>query len=178
MTADVRTRVVPGFTATDPTGQAIARCWLDVSNAGGAVGFPFIPVSQAEVHAATERLASEVSSGSVVLFLAEDGGELVGWVSLRLNRSNVAKHWATVERLQRRPERQGLAIGRKLMHAVRDQACLMGLEHLQLVLRSGMGLEDFYKALGWQEIGRHPNALRLVDGDRDEVSMMLRLSDS
>ena len=53
----------------------------------------------------------------------------------------------------------------------------MGLEHLRLVLRSGENLEAFYESLGWVEVGRHPNALRLAPGDdRDEVSMMLDLT--
>ena len=41
----------------DPaTRTKLAACWLEVSNAGGAVGFPFIPVTLDEVAAATERL--------------------------------------------------------------------------------------------------------------------------
>jgi hypothetical protein len=50
----------------------------------------------------------------------------------------------------------------------------MGLEQLHLAARGGMGLEDFYSRLGWQEIGRWPGALRLGPGDdRDEVLMIL-----
>lgn len=51
------------------------------------------------------------------------------------------------------------------------------LEHLRLLLRGGENLEVFYSRLGWTEIGRHPQALRISSGDdRDEVSMMLRLT--
>jgi hypothetical protein len=38
---------------------------------------------------------------------------------------------------------------------------------------AGEGLEDFYRRLGWQEIGRWPGALRFDHGDRDEVLMLL-----
>ncbi len=38
-----------------------------------------------------------------------------------------------------------------------------------------LGLEDFYGRLGWAEIGRWPDALRLAPGDdRDEILMILR----
>ncbi len=50
------------------------------------------------------------------------------------------------------------------------------LEQLHLDLRSGMGLEDFYQSCGWKEIGRWPAALRLPEGDRDEVLMALILN--
>jgi hypothetical protein len=51
----------------------------------------------------------------------------------------------------------------------------LALDHLHLELRSGMGLEDFYKSCGWQEIGRWPGALRMPEGDQDEVLMSLSL---
>jgi hypothetical protein len=44
---------------------------------------------------------------------------------------------------------------------------------LRLEARGGEGLEDFYRRLGWQEIGRWPGAFRFDDGDRDEVLMLL-----
>ena len=88
----------------------------------------------------------------------------------------MAKHWATVEHLQSRPEVRGLGIGSMLMCALTEHATTIGLEQLRLVLRSGEGLEAFYGGLGWVEIGRHPRALRIADDERDEVSMLLELA--
>ncbi|GHE13986.1 hypothetical protein GCM10010339_83010 [Streptomyces alanosinicus] len=52
----------------------------------------------------------------------------------------------------------------------------MGPEQLRLAARGGAGLEQFYGRLGWKEIGRWPEALRLAVGDdRDEVLMVLSL---
>lgn len=176
MSAQLRIRFVPDFAAADRVGQAVEQCWLDVSNAGGAVGFPFLPVSADEVKERTRLLERDVASGTVLLFVAERAGEVAGWVSLRLNVFSLTKHWATVERLQSRPELRGMGIGKALMHALTGHSRSIGLEHLRLVLRGGENLETFYESLGWQEIGRHRDALRLADGDRDEVSMMLHLS--
>ncbi|MCP3856102.1 MAG: GNAT family N-acetyltransferase [Actinomycetia bacterium] len=176
--ADVRVRIVTDLVDDAQLGHELSRCWLDVSNAGGAVGFPFLPVSIAEVNEATQRLARDVASGSVLVFVAEVERELVGWVSLRFNSSELTRHWASVARLQSRPDRRGLGIGRELMAALAAHASSLGLEQLQLVLRGGENLEDFYARLGWREIGRHPAALRLSDGDRDEVFMVLDLPKS
>jgi hypothetical protein len=40
----------------------------------------------------------------------------------------------------------------------------MGLEQLHLAARAGAGLETFYGRLGWKEVGRWPEALRLGPG--------------
>jgi predicted N-acetyltransferase YhbS len=176
MPTTIRTRLVGTLTSDDRVGTGLRRCWLDVSNAGGAVGFPFVPVSDDEMRDAMQRLVDDVASGSLVLFVAESGDELIGWVSLRPNRSDLTRHWATVERLQSRPEHRNEGVGRKLMTAVVEHATTSGLEQLRLVLRGGEGLETFYGQLGWIEIGRHPAALRLSkNDDRDEVMMVLQV---
>lgn len=194
---DIRTRLVAGPVEAGALCDGIARCWLDVSNAGGAVGFPFLPVSMDQVHVALARLIDEVNAGSVLLFIAESNsaaegnsvaesnsaaeqeGEVRGWVLLRLNRSKLTQHWGYVERLQSHPDSRGSGIGKLLMATLVEHARSLGLEQLHLVLRGGENLEPFYEQLGWVEIGRHSGALRLSDGgrddDRDEVSMLLRL---
>lgn len=173
----MRTRVVDSFGPLDDVGVGVRRCWTDVSNAGGAVGFPFPPVGERDVLDATERLAHDVASGVVLLFVAERESDVVGWVTLRLNRSDLTAHWATVERLQSHPDRRGVGIATKLLDLVVEHAHTSGLEHLRLVLRSGVGLEDFYTRRGWREVGRHPAALRLApNDDRDEVAMIFELS--
>lgn len=91
----------------------MASCWREVSNAGGAVGFPFPPVDEATVMAATRRLADEVAAGSVRLQLAEAEGDaegIVGWVALRLNLAPIARHWARAERPQCRVGPRSAAI--------------------------------------------------------------------
>jgi len=52
----------------------------------------------------------------------------------------------------------------------------LGLEHLQLTVRGGTGLESFYERFGYVVVGRHPGAVRVAPGDdRDEVMMVARL---
>jgi len=176
VSAIARIRRLTDLDLESRVGRGLCRCWLDVSNAGGAVGFPFLPVAEADVRDAAKALARKVEAGDVLVFVAERDDQVLGWVSLRLNRSDLTSHWASIERLQSRPEIRGQGIGVLLLNAAVDHARSIGLEQLWLVVRGGEGLEGFYSANGWEEIGRHPGALRLSAGDdRDEVSMMLRL---
>lgn len=153
--------------------RGLVDCWVAVTNAGGAVGFPFPPVDAAEVAPAVDDLASELDPHRCVLFRSRDGEAVQGWVVLRRSTSPLVSHWATVERLQTLPECRGRGMGRDLMTSLegyaRDE---LGVEQLRLAARGGMGLVSYYEAQGWREVGRWPRALRLAADDvRDEVLM-------
>ena len=157
--------------------DALIGCWAEVSNAGGAVGFPFPPVRAADVAPALDAIVAELDPETSRLVMALDGDELVGWLVLRRDRFALISHWGMVHRVQSRPDRRGEGIGRALMgearRVARDE---MGLEQLRLAARAGMGLETFYERLGWKEIDRWLGALRLSpDDDRDEILMFLEL---
>jgi GNAT superfamily N-acetyltransferase len=155
----------------------IAHCWMDVANAGGAVGFPFQPVALDEVFEAVEELATEIETGHVVLLEARHKKMLAGWVTVRKNESPLTAHWATIARLQSHPNQRNRGVGATLLSFAEKHANDIGLDHLRLVLRSGEGLEAFYVKAGWTEIGRHRNALRLSANDyRDEVLMTKSLA--
>jgi GNAT superfamily N-acetyltransferase len=154
--------------------RALIDCWIEVANAGGAVGFPFPPVDAREVGPVADRLIADLDPDYNRVLLAEVGGVLAGWLNLSRPRDRVVPHWGTVKRVQTRPGFRGRGIGIGLMSEVRRIARdELGLEQLRLEARGGAGLEDFYGQLGWTEIGRWPGALRFPDGDRDEVLMLL-----
>ncbi|HEX3824056.1 MAG TPA: GNAT family N-acetyltransferase [Mycobacteriales bacterium] len=153
----------------------LVSCWTRVSNAGGAVGFPFLPVEDAAVVEAAAALRASLDA-SHRLLLALHGADLAGWLTLRLNTSPLTAHWGVVSRVQTDLEFRGLGNGRELMTEAARMASSLGLEQLHIAVRSGQGIEGFYANLGWQTVGRWPSALRLGPrDDRDEVFMMLRL---
>ncbi|HUJ67543.1 MAG TPA: GNAT family N-acetyltransferase [Acidimicrobiales bacterium] len=156
---------------------SLASCWMEVANAGGAVGFPFIPVTFDEVATRTDHLVQALDPQTTRILVALDRDELLGWLVLERNRSRLTSHWARVSRVQARLAHRGVGLGKELMEEVaRSARDDLGLEHLHLELRSGQGLEGFYQSCGWREVGRWPAALRLdVDDDRDEVLMLLEL---
>jgi GNAT superfamily N-acetyltransferase len=162
------------LTAPDPSVlEPLADCWYEVSAAGGAVGFP-PPVVREEVQAAAAALVDGLSEDDRLL-LALDGDALAGWVLLSRGTGRLVRHWATLLRLQTALSHRGQGVGALLVReAARSARDDLGLEHLHLTARGGMGLEGFYLELGFREVGRRPRALRVAPGDdRDEVLLHL-----
>jgi GNAT superfamily N-acetyltransferase len=154
--------------------RELVNCWMTVANLGGAVGFPFPPVSLDEVRTVADPLIADLDPEYSQLLLARFDGVLAGWLSLSRYRAPVVPHWGMVKRVQTHPGFRGRGVGTALMRRVREVARdELFLEQLRLEARGGEGLEDFYGRLGWREIGRWPGALRFASGDRDEVLMLL-----
>jgi GNAT superfamily N-acetyltransferase len=155
--------------------QELTACWIAVTNAGGAAGFPFPPVNASHVTPAVDTLATSLDPQRSRILLARSGGTLAGWVVVSRDPRPLIAHWGTVNHLQTQPGQRNQGIGSALMdrlrHVARDE---MGLEQLHLAARGGIGLEDFYARLGWREVGRWPGKLRLAPDDtRDEILMIL-----
>ncbi len=155
--------------------QELTACWIAVTNAGGAAGFPFPPVDASQVRPAVDALASRLEPSQRRILLARVGGALAGWVALSRDPSVLIAHWGVVNHLQtqlsHRNEGIASALMRRLREVARDE---MGLEQLHLAVRGGMGLEDYYSRLDWRVVGRWPGKLRLAPDDtRDEVLMIL-----
>jgi len=90
--------------------------------------------------------------------------------------SELQAHWRTVLRVMVHPESQGSGAGRILMEGLRGSGVDLGLEQLQLTIRDGLGLENFYGPLGYRVVGRHPRAVRVAPDDyRDEIMLVMDL---
>jgi len=155
--------------------RQLVDCWVEVTNAGGAAGFPFPPVHADDVAPVLDELVRGLEPRRSRLVLAIDGAEVAGWALLVRGPSPVVAHWGEVRHLQTRLAHRGRGLGAALMRELRRIARdEMDLEQLHLAARGGVGLESFYGRLGWREVGRWPGALRLGPGDdRDEVLMLL-----
>ena len=155
--------------------DALVTCWARVSNAGGAVGFPFLPVSDATVREVAAQMRESLNT-HYRLLLATVNDDLAGWLELRHNTSPLTRHWGSVARVQTDLAWRGRGVGAALMTEVARAAAVDGLERLHIEVRGGQGLEEFYVRLGWEVVGRWPGCLRLAPGDdRDEVLMVLHL---
>ncbi|HEX4092688.1 MAG TPA: GNAT family N-acetyltransferase [Trebonia sp.] len=155
--------------------QELTACWIAVTNAGGAAGFPFPPVDASHVAPAVDALAAGLDPSRSRILLARVGGGLAGWVALSHEPSPLIGHWGVVHHLQTQLAHRKAGIGSALMRRLQVVARNeMGLEQLHLAVRGGMGLEDFYSRLGWRVTGRWPGKLRLAPDDtRDEILMFL-----
>jgi GNAT superfamily N-acetyltransferase len=153
----------------------LLRCWTDVTNAGGAVGF-VPPVTAEELAPVLDKLLDHVRSGRDRLCVLSVDGEVAGFAVLVRSESHLRQHWASVLRVQVHPSRQGCGLGRTLIEGVHAIARRHGFEFTFLTARGGTGLERFYERLGYHEVGRMPRALLLREGDyRDEISMVCPL---
>jgi GNAT superfamily N-acetyltransferase len=157
--------------------QELTACWIAVTNAGGAAGFPFPPVDASHVAPAVEALVAGLDPSRSRILVARIGGGLAGWVALGRDASPLIAHWGVVSHLQTQLAHRNAGIGSALMRRLQEVArSEMGLEQLHLAVRGGMGLEGFYSRLGWRVTGRWPSKLRLAaDDTRDEILMFLAL---
>ncbi|MFI5890963.1 GNAT family N-acetyltransferase [Actinoplanes sp. NPDC051513] len=160
---------------TDDLRGRIVALWVEVTNAGGAVGF-VAPVTAGEVRPVAEAAFAGVTEGVDRLIVGLDGAEVVALLFVVDNRFALKDHWRVLKRVMVTPKAQGKGYGVALMREAKALGREMGLAALQVTVRGGAGIEGFYTRLGYREVGRLPGALRVGPGDdRDETYMWLDL---
>jgi GNAT superfamily N-acetyltransferase len=153
----------------------LLEMWVDVTNAGGAVGFT-APADVSPIATTLDEALARVAAGRDLLGVLRQDGAAVGMGFLVDGNSALRRHWRTILRLMVRPELQGRGAGRLLLEGLHSTAAGLGLEQLMLTTRGGTGVERFYEHLGYTVVGRHPGAIRLAPGDdRDELILLYRL---
>lgn len=161
---------------TDELREQVVRLWVDVTNAGGAVGF-VAPVTADEVRPVAEAAFAGVLSGHDRLLVGVDDDRLVALLLIVDNRFDLKAHWRVLKRVMVLPGSQGRGYGAALMREAAAVGRKLGLAGFQVTVRDGHGLDRFYRGLGYREVGRIPGALRVApDDDRDELLMWLDLS--
>jgi GNAT superfamily N-acetyltransferase len=173
----VRFEVVAPARAVGPALRAdLLATWIAVTNAGGSVGFT-APAPEDAVAAKLDSVLRRVAAGQDALGVLRSGGSAVGMGCLVDRGSSLCRHWRTVAAVMVHPAHQGAGAGLSLMTGLHGLGRRLGLEHLQLTVRDGHGLEGFYARAGYVVVGRHPAAIRVgPDDDRDEVMLVARLT--
>ncbi|WP_319461676.1 GNAT family N-acetyltransferase [Micromonospora sp. RTP1Z1] len=155
--------------------EQLVDLWVDVTNAGGAVGF-VAPVTAAEVWPMAAATFADIADGPDRLLVGYEGGRPAGILIIADNRFHLKTHYRVLKRVMVHPGTQGRGYGVALMREAERLGRERGLAALHVTVRGGLGLESFYDRLGYREVGRLPGALRLAPGDdRDEVLMWLDL---
>lgn len=150
----------------------LVDCWVAVTDAGGAVGF-LPPAERPVIEEALQHALEPVELGRRWLGVVREGDEVAGFGFVTPQSGPVVGHRASVTSLQIHPDRQGRGIGRLLLEGLHDLARARGTTQLTLFFRSGLGLSDFYRALGYREAGRWSATLHVSDTDwRDEIWMV------
>ena len=151
--------------------ERLVALWVEATNAGGAVGF-VAPVSAAEVRPVAESTLADVADGPDRLLAGYQGDRLVAVLVISDNRFHLKTHWRVLKRVMVHPDTQGRGYGAALMREAERVARSLGVTALHVTVRDGLGLDGFYRRLGYREVGRLPAALRLSPTDsRDEILM-------
>jgi GNAT superfamily N-acetyltransferase len=158
--------------------DGLCTLWADVTNAGGAIGF-VPPVTPDEIRQDLLAHLVSVDAGRTRMLIGRDEQDRVAaGAFLVLNTHRLKRHWCSVYTVMVHPSLQGRGHGRDLMSAVEKAARGMdGMTALRLTCRGGLGLEQFYAACGYREVGRLPDAIKVAEGDlRDDVTLWMDLA--
>jgi GNAT superfamily N-acetyltransferase len=154
----------------------IVTLWTAVTNAGGAVGFVG-PVTEDDVRPLALSTLREATEGPDRMLVGFHDQQPVALLFFTDNRFRLKAHWCVLKRVMVQPDRQGHGYGQALMREAERIGREIGWEALHLTVRDGKGVEEFYRQLGYREVGRLPGALRVGPGDdRDEIQMWLSLT--
>lgn len=152
--------------------EAMLRMWLEVNEAGGAVGF--VPgASEGEVASVLDGYIARLGDGGVrCVALNSPLGDLLGFGFVVRPAGATVAHTANLERIMTDPARRGTNHGALLMAGMHRAARERGVELVTLDYRGGTGLGEFYTRFGYTEVGRVPGGVRVAPGDdRDGVIM-------
>jgi GNAT superfamily N-acetyltransferase len=161
----------------DELREAVLTLWTEVSQAGGAVGF-VPPVTAEDIRPSLDAALAEVATGQRRLLVGRDEDDRIAATAfLTDNGHRLMTHWIWLYTVMVHPRHQGKGYGRTLMAAVEQAARgLPGIGAVRLTCRGGTGVEHFYAACGYKEVGRVPDAIQVAPGDlRDDVIMLLTL---
>lgn len=158
--------------------DGIVALWVDVSNAGGAVGF--VPPVDADAvrPELVKHLASMAGERTRLLVGYDKEGAVAATAFFTYNTHRLMRHWVWLYTVMVHPRHQGAGYGRDLMAAAAEAARgFDGIEAIRLTCRGGTGVDRFYAACGYKEVGRVPGAIRVAEGDdRDDIMMLLPLN--
>ena len=150
--------------------------FLETVNGGSPLGF-LAPITRATVRDYLISLLPEVEAGSRLVLIAYSNNVVVGSGQLALSRRSNSPHRAELERLFVERASRGQGIGRSLMHALHCVARQNGRTLIALSTRRGEPAEDFYKGLGYREVGVIPGWTIGAEGERyDHVTLYQELT--
>ena len=143
--------------------------------AGTPMGF-FAPLSEKMAREYWLSIVPELESGSRALLAAFDAGRLVGSGQLALAQRQNSPHRAELQKLFVATSARGRGVGRSLMDALHEAALSGGRHLIMLNTRKGIPAEEFYKSLGYLEVGVMPGWTIGPDGERyDHVELYREL---
>lgn len=142
--------------------EGLVEVLQDVVDDGASVGF-LATDGTPELERYWRGVLQSLGPG-LLLWIAEDRGQVVGTVQLAPSLRSNGRHRGDVQKLLVRASAQGKGVATALMQVLESHALEHGLSLLVLDTHSGSRAESLYRRLGWQEAGSIPRYAAVPDG--------------
>ncbi|WP_328875154.1 GNAT family N-acetyltransferase [Streptomyces sp. NBC_00287] len=135
----------------DRTGE-LAELLVDTVDGGASIGF-LAPLDRAEA----EAWWKERAAGPFAVWVALDGGRIVGTVSLAFPDKPNSRHRAELVKLMVHRDARGRGLGRTLLTTAEEAAAAAGITLLHLDTETDSPAEHLYRSAGWTRAGMIPD---------------------
>ncbi|MFJ8149495.1 GNAT family N-acetyltransferase [Streptomyces sp. NPDC096048] len=136
--------------------EELADLLTDTVEGGASVGF-LAPLDRADAVAWWRERAAAVAAGRLAVWVAHEGGRVLGTVSLALPDKPNSRHRAELVKLMVSGAARGRGLGRRLLTAAEEAAAAAGLTLLHLDTETGSPAEHLYRSTGWTRAGTIPD---------------------
>ncbi|WP_210588468.1 GNAT family N-acetyltransferase [Streptomyces sp. GESEQ-35] len=129
----------------------------DTVHAGASVGF-LAPLDRTAAAAWWTERAASVAAGQLAVWVAHDeGGRVVGTVSLAFADKPNSRHRAELVKLMVHRDARGNGLGRTLLDTAEGAAAASGITLLHLDTETDSLAERLYRSAGWTWLGAIPD---------------------
>lgn len=136
--------------------EELADLLVRTVNGGASVGF-LAPLDRAAATAWWRGRADAALAGELGVWVARDGGRLIGTVSLVFPDKPNSGHRAELVKLMVHPDGRGRGVGKALLSAAERAALDAGVTLLHLDTETDSPAEYVYAKAGWTRIGAIPD---------------------
>ncbi|MFD0199984.1 MULTISPECIES: GNAT family N-acetyltransferase [Saccharothrix] len=136
--------------------DGLADLLVDAVAGGASVGF-VEPLSRERAGEWWRARAAAVADGVLALWVARDGGRVLGTVQVRFTDTANGTHRAEVTKLIVHRDARGAGLGRALLDVAERGAAERGATLLVLDTQTGSAAERLYRRAGWTEVGVIPD---------------------
>ncbi len=143
--------------------EPLSDLLIDAVHSGASVGF-LAPVTRETSYRYWSGILAALGD-SLLLWVVESNGQVVGSVQLALCEKENGRHRAEVQKLFVLRSARGLGISTSLMQAVEAAARSQRRSLLVLDTLLGSHAENVYRHLGWQRAGEIPDFAAAPDGE-------------
>lgn len=130
----------------------LADLLVDTVEGGASIGF-LAPLDRAEARAWWKARVD----GRFAVWVALDGGRIVGTVGLAFPDKPNSRHRAELVKLMVHREARGRGLGRTLLTTAEEAAGAAGVTLLHLDTETDSPAEQLYRSAGWTRAGEIPD---------------------